>query len=84
MRWVVSPFFRTRAQQDQRLKSEHDTHEFVAYFQKELNSKEAMIGKLTDELIRKEVSHTPDTRWASYPLYRTSSYLSEIKFESRT
>ncbi|CAM9681580.1 unnamed protein product [Pylaiella littoralis] len=35
-------------------KSENDTHEFVAYFQKEMETKDGMISKLNDELIRKE------------------------------
>ncbi|CBN75068.1 sideroflexin 2 [Ectocarpus siliculosus] len=35
-------------------KSENDTHEFVAYFQKEMETKDGIISKLNDELIRKE------------------------------
>eukprot|EP00903_Cladosiphon_okamuranus_P009004 g8613.t1 len=35
-------------------KSENDTHEFVDYFQKEMETKDGMISKLNDELIRKE------------------------------
>ncbi|CAM9838370.1 unnamed protein product [Ectocarpus fasciculatus] len=35
-------------------KSENDTHEFVAYFQKEMETKDGVISKLNDELIRKE------------------------------
>lgn len=45
-----------RAWQNKILKSENDTHEFVAYFQKEMETKDGMISKLNDELIRKEVS----------------------------
>lgn len=36
------------------LKSDNDTHEFVAYFQKEMEAKDGTISKLNDELIRKE------------------------------
>lgn len=36
------------------LKSDNDTHEFVAYFQKEMEAKDGAISKLNDELIRKE------------------------------
>ncbi|CAM9565288.1 unnamed protein product [Ascophyllum nodosum] len=35
-------------------KSENDTHEFMAYFQKEMETKEGTISKLNDELVRKE------------------------------
>eukprot|EP00904_Undaria_pinnatifida_P006154 jgi/Undpi1/2669/HiC_scaffold_13.g06047.m1 len=35
-------------------KSENDTHEFVAYFEKEMEAKDDVISKLNDELIRKE------------------------------
>lgn len=41
--------------QNKILKSENDTHEFVAYFQKEMETKDGIIAKLNDELIRKEV-----------------------------
>lgn len=37
------------------LKSENDTHEFVAYFQKEIETKDEAISNLNDEIIRKEV-----------------------------
>lgn len=37
------------------LKSENDTHEFVAYFQKEMETKDGTISKLNDELTRREV-----------------------------
>lgn len=37
------------------MKSENDTHEFVAYFEKEMETKDGIISKLNDELIRKEV-----------------------------
>lgn len=41
--------------QNKIFKSENDTHEFVAYFQKEMETKDGIISKLNDELIRKEV-----------------------------
>lgn len=41
--------------QDNILKSENDTHEFVAYFQKEIETKDKTISNLNDEIIRKEV-----------------------------
>lgn len=41
--------------QNKIFKSENDTHEFVAYFQKEMETKDGMISKLHDEFIRKEV-----------------------------
>ncbi|CAM9854281.1 unnamed protein product, partial [Ectocarpus sp. 13 AM-2016] len=40
--------------QNKIFKSENDTHEFVAYFQKEMETKDGVISKLNDELIRKE------------------------------
>lgn len=43
--------------QNKILKSENDTHEFVAYFEKEMETKDDVISKLNDELIRKEVRY---------------------------
>lgn len=41
----------------QREKSEKDTHEFVAYFQKELEKKDDLIAKLNDQLLKMELVH---------------------------
>lgn len=42
-------------EQEKILKSENDTHEFVAYFQKEIETKDGTISNLNEEIIRKEV-----------------------------
>lgn len=39
----------------QREKSDKDTHEFVAFFQKELEKKDELIAKLNDQILRTEI-----------------------------
>lgn len=53
----LRPFLLLGICQNKILKSENDTHEFVAYFEKEMETKDDVISKLNDELIRKEVRY---------------------------
>lgn len=57
-------------EQDKITKSENDMHEFVAYFQKENETKDALIRKLNNEVLRKEVSLTSlrDLVVSSFPM----------------
>ena len=52
---LIRSFPRLGICQNKIFKSENDTHEFVAYFEKEMETKDDVISKLNDELIRKEV-----------------------------
>lgn len=54
-------------------KSEKDTHEFVAYFQKEMEKKDDMIANLNDTLTRKELEfeHGSSASKQSYELQIT-------------
>ena len=42
-------------------KNEKDTHEFVAYFQKEMEKKDNVVATLSDELTEKEIKFERET-----------------------
>ena len=49
-------------------KAEKDQHEFVGYFQKELEQKETMCSKLKDELSEKEKRFADEIRSKCHPI----------------